>query len=73
MDLVDIDRADAVLFFAEPHGSMNKGGGRYFELGYAYCRGLRCVAVGEREIIFLYLPRIHVCATREEALVALSG
>lgn len=39
MDIDDITRADALVFFAEPKGSKNTGGGRYFELGYAAAIG----------------------------------
>ena len=36
MDLRDVDSADCVIFMAEPYGSENRGGGRYFEYGYAF-------------------------------------
>lgn len=39
MDLDDVDRADVVVFIGEPRMSENTGGGRWFELGYAYAKG----------------------------------
>lgn len=73
MDVDDVLRADALLFFAEPKGSMNTGGGRYFELGLAYSAGKDIVAVvpghpQEQETIFFGLPEIVCFADGESAL-----
>jgi nucleoside 2-deoxyribosyltransferase len=59
MDIADVMRADAVLFIAEPYRSQNTGGGRYFELGYAYASGkaIYIVQPGELfETVFHALP-----------------
>lgn len=60
MDLNDIDRADAVLFFAEPQGSENRGGGRYFELGYAHARGKPTFVIltNGHETVFTHLRQM---------------
>ena len=34
--LQDIDRSEAITLFTDPIGSSNKGGGRWFEAGYAF-------------------------------------
>lgn len=56
IDIEDLERSTAVLTFTQPHGSMNTGGGRHFELGYAEATGLHIIGVGPREIIFHHLP-----------------
>lgn len=45
MDIEDVDRAEALVFFGETPQSENRGGGRWFELGYAYAIGKECYAV----------------------------
>jgi nucleoside 2-deoxyribosyltransferase len=45
MDLEDVDAAEAVLFIGEPRGSENRGGGRWFELGYAHAKGKKLFVV----------------------------
>jgi hypothetical protein len=45
MDIADVLEAETILFFGEPRGSSNRGGGRWFELGLAYASGLRCICV----------------------------
>lgn len=45
MDIEDVLQADTIIFFGEPRGSANRGGGRWFELGLAYQSGKRCICV----------------------------
>lgn len=45
LDIEDVDRAEALVFFGELPGSENRGGGRWFEFGYAYATGKDCYAV----------------------------
>jgi hypothetical protein len=71
MDLDDIDRADCVLSFTQPKGTMFKGGGRHVEYGYAIAKRKRLIIVGERENIFHHLPYAEVYATFERAVAAL--
>lgn len=68
MDIDDIHRADAILFFAEPKGTANTGGGRYFELGYAYAinKKIYCVVVGEHETVFTSLSKVEVINAKPE-------
>jgi nucleoside 2-deoxyribosyltransferase len=63
MDIEDIDNSDILVLFTDPMGSSNQGGGRYFELGYAYAMGKECIYVGESEILFLLLDDITRCET----------
>ena len=73
VDVDDIVESDAVLTFTQPYKSMNSGGGRHFEFGLAY--GLRklLIGVGEQEIIFHHLPRMHFFDTLDEAMKFLKG
>jgi nucleoside 2-deoxyribosyltransferase len=68
MDVEDVDRADALIFVGEPRGSLNRGGGRWFEFGLAYGLRKRCYAVlpealdpddpRRDESVFAHLPRV---------------
>jgi len=60
MDVADVRRADVLVFFAEPHGSANIGGGRHWEFGYAYGRLKPCYVVGEAEQVFCELPEVTI-------------
>jgi len=86
MDIEDVDRAELLLFFAEPVGSLNTGGGRYFELGYALANDKIIVAVQpgapqptndgryrSHEAVFLAHPRIHALVpTIDDALAQIA-
>lgn len=84
MDVEDVLAADAFLFFAEPNGSVNKGGGRYFELGLAYARMKSVVVIqppampeghgipGKHEVVFVALPTFTVVDTLEQGVAALA-
>lgn len=86
MDIDDVSAADTVLFFGEPHGSKNSGGGRWFELGLAFAWGKRCIVVlgpvteadaslgnaaPRHETVFTSLERFECFDTVEAALLAL--
>lgn len=73
MDLDDVDASDALITFPQAYGSSNIGGGRHFELGYAYARKLPIVLVGNVEIIFHTLPRLTHARTLDEALDRLAS
>lgn len=49
MDVDDVLRADALVFVGEPSGSVNRGGGRWFEFGVAYHAGKTCYTILTRE------------------------
>jgi nucleoside 2-deoxyribosyltransferase len=82
MDLDDVVSADAVIFIGEPRGSKNTGGGRFFELGFAYGLGKRLIAVlgadgvdptlgctgRGHETVFTSLPRFECVDTTEDAI-----
>ena len=63
MDLEDVDRADALILLALPIGTLYKGGGRHFEMGYAVARGKKVIVVGDYETVFCHLPKVLVCPT----------
>lgn len=71
MDLEDIDRADAVVSFTQPFGSLYKGGGRHVEFGYGVAKGKRLIVIGDREQIFHHLPQVEVFKSLDEALAFL--
>jgi nucleoside 2-deoxyribosyltransferase len=60
MDLEDVDKADIVLSFTHPRGTLTTGGGRHVEFGYAHAKGKQQVLIGERENVFHYLPNVEV-------------
>jgi nucleoside 2-deoxyribosyltransferase len=51
-DLIDVDRADAVLFFSEDPTVGIPRGGRHVEFGYALARDKAVWVVGGRENVF---------------------
>lgn len=56
IDLEDIDRADAVIFFGENPREGIVRGGRHFEHGYAYAKGKKMFCIAWKENVFHYLP-----------------
>lgn len=70
LDIDDVDACDTLVSFTQPFGSMNKGGGRHAEFGYALARGKRLVLIGERENVFHHMPSVEVYATVAEWLQA---
>lgn len=58
MDAADVRDADVLFFFAEPRGSVNVGGGRHWEFGYAYALGKTCIVIGDSEQVFCDLPNV---------------
>jgi nucleoside 2-deoxyribosyltransferase len=59
VDLEDIDRADAVVFFSENPLVGIKRGGRHVEFGYAVGKNKQIFVIGPRENIFHYLPGVE--------------
>lgn len=66
VDLVDIDRADAVILFTQGDLGVHVSGGKHVETGYALAKGKRVIVVGPRENVFHYLPHIEHYPTAEE-------
>lgn len=65
-DLRDLNRAQMLLYVGDKPGGSHEGGGRWFEMGYAHALDIPVVCVGEPEIIFQYLPGIHVVANIDD-------
>jgi nucleoside 2-deoxyribosyltransferase len=63
-DLVDIDRADAVVVFTDVPSTT---GGYHVEVGYALGRDIPVVLVGPRLNVFHYDQRVWWFETLEEA------
>lgn len=72
VDLQDVDKAEVLVLFTDRHGSFNSGGGRHFEMGYAYATGKVVCVIGDRETLFCHLPGIHVFPDLEAFLGWLS-
>lgn len=54
-DLADVARCDVLITFTEERGSLQRGGGRFVEIGYALALGKRVVSVGSVENLFIGL------------------
>lgn len=66
-DLRDLTRANILLFIGDDPGPYH-GGGRWFEMGYAYAMqpDIQICCVGQREILFQYLPAIRMFDTLDD-------
>lgn len=65
----DVLSSDAVLVLTEPDGSLNRGGGRWFEAGLAYGRRKEVVFCGPgTEIVFAHLPDVAYFTQIETAV-----
>jgi len=72
MDLEDIDKADALMIFADqlrPYS--HHSGGRHVEFGYALAKEKRLILVGHPENIFQAACAFEQYRTFEELLAAL--
>ncbi|MDR1305295.1 MAG: nucleoside 2-deoxyribosyltransferase [Verrucomicrobiales bacterium] len=72
-DLADIKRADVMLSFTEPPGTVNRRGGRHVELGLALAWGKAVICIGEREHVFHYLPQVVWHGSVDAAIAALDA
>ena len=72
LDFDDVKKADMVLVFTDPYGSLHKGGGRHTELGLGYALKKRIWLVGELEQVFHSLPGVKRFDTVDEVVKALS-
>ena len=68
IDIEDIERADAILFFAEDPLVGIKRGGRHVEFGYALALRKEIYTVGLLENVFHDLPTVTSFSKVEEAL-----
>lgn len=70
-DIDDIHAADIMVCFTEPPRSGPARGGRHFEAGYAYARGLPILVCGYRENVFYCLPKMVFAEDWDIALTIL--
>lgn len=69
MDIADIDYADTIISFTLAPHTLHTGGGRHFEMGYAYCAGKRTIIIGLKgEHIFHFLPSVEHYETLDDLL-----
>lgn len=68
LDLEDVDRADVVVSFTHPRGTLTSGGGRHVEYGYALAKNKGLVIIGARENVFHAHPKASVFETLEDWL-----
>lgn len=66
IDIEDIDKADAVVFFSEDPLVGIKRGGRHVEFGYSLAKGKPVYVIGPRENVFHYLDRVYHFDTFED-------
>ena len=66
-DIKDIERSHSLLLLTNG-GIVTPGGGRHFELAYAWSLGKMCFVVGKHEHVFMSLPRIYSFQTLEDAV-----
>ena len=59
LDLEDVKKADAVLSFTHPRGTLTPGGGRHVEFGYGLALGKRMILIGPRENVFHSYPFVE--------------
>ncbi len=57
-DIEDIDRADVLVLFTENPEIPFVRGGRHFESGYAYAKGIQTLTCGPKENVFHHLQKI---------------
>lgn len=86
-DVEDVRRADILVFIGEPQASENRGGGRWFEFGWAHAYGLRCIAVLDldptkgghdhlpigHESVFTALPDVEIVTSFDELIQLLAA
>lgn len=66
VDLDDIDRADAVIFFSENPRVGVPRGGRHVEFGYALGTNKPIYVIGPKENVFHYIDRVYHFETLEQ-------
>jgi len=85
-DINDVLAAECLVFIGEPQASENRGGGRWFEFGFAYAKEKRCIAVLSmdpskgghdhlpigHESVFTALLCVEIVHSQEELLSKLS-
>jgi nucleoside 2-deoxyribosyltransferase len=72
VDIEDVGRADAVVFFAEDPTIGIPRGGRHFEMGYGWALGKEIFVVGPKENVFHHLPHVYHFSSFEELVKSLT-
>ena len=73
VDLVDVARADSMLFFAEDPLVGTPRGGRHVEFGFALALGRAMYVIGPRENVFHYNPTVIHYDSLEDFLALTYG
>lgn len=68
LDLEDVKRADTIILFTHPRGSLQTGGGRFVEFGYALALKKECIVIGPLENVFMHTPGVKSYETWKEFL-----
>ena len=55
---MDLSASDTIIVIGEEHEGPSKGGGRNFEMGFAFACGMLTIHVGPREHIFAHHPKV---------------
>jgi hypothetical protein len=66
IDIEDIRRSTAMLFFAEDPDNQPPRGGRHVEFGFAIALGITIFVAGGKENLFHYLPEVKHYRTFSE-------
>ncbi len=70
LDFEDVDKADTVISFTEPRGSLTPSGGRHVEFGYGVAKGKNMVIIGDQENVFHHYPGVKVYKTINDWMAA---
>lgn len=60
MDLNDVLAADCFILFTEEYKSLQPGGGRFVEFGYALALDKQVIVIGDYENVFTHHPDVKV-------------
>ena len=71
IDREDVERADALILFAE--SERDGGGGRHVEFGMALVLGKKIIVIGQVENLFQRAPEVKVVSSWDEAVEELLG
>ena len=67
-DLADIDACDTLILLNFEGWETEGSGGKHFETGYAFSRGMLVIVVGQRSNVFHHLPSIYVVESLADAV-----
>jgi hypothetical protein len=73
LDVTDLQKAEAIVKFTQPYGTLVKGGGRHAEGGMGLVLGKKVFLVGPREQIFDWHPDVIDFPTLDHLIRYLKG